>query len=99
MTSYSIDVNSALAVAGALEGEEENIIAYVKQTIALAEDMASSWIGATPQAFLAAKSQWDQGMGKMEVGMANACAVLRSNAASYYNTDQSLTSLFSGFSV
>jgi WXG100 family type VII secretion target len=99
MTSFSIDVNSANAVAGTLESEEAQMIAYVKQTVALAEEMAQTWIGAAPKAFQEAKFLWDEGMRKMDIGMANACTVLRTNASSYQNTDASLSSLFSSFSV
>lgn len=99
MTSFSIDVNSANAVASRLESEEAQMIAYVKQTVALAEEMAQTWIGAAPKAFQEAKSLWDQGMREMDIGMANACAVLRSNASSYQNTDSSLSNLFNSFSV
>jgi uncharacterized protein YukE len=99
MTSFSIDTASALTVAAGLESEEQAIVQYIRQTILIAEEMASTWKGKAPLAFQQAKLIWDEGVGKMDLGMRNACAVLRKNVSSYQATDQELTSLFRGFQV
>lgn len=99
MTSFSIDTSSALSVAAGLENEEQAIVQYIKQTIVIAEEMANTWKGNAPAAFQQAKAIWDEGINKMDLGMRNACAVLRNNVSSYHSTDQDLQSLFSGFNV
>jgi WXG100 family type VII secretion target len=99
MTSFSIDTSSALSVAAGLESEEQAIVQYIRGTVQLAEEMASTWKGNAPAAYQQAKAIWDEGIKKMDVGMSRACAVLRNNVNSYHSTDQDLQSLFSGFQV
>jgi WXG100 family type VII secretion target len=99
MTGFSIDTASAVSVAAGLEGEEANIVKYIRDTVAVAEEMANTWKGDAPAAFQQAKALWDEGIAKMDVGMQNACTVLRSNISSYHSTDSDLAGLFSGFNV
>lgn len=99
MTSFSIDTSSAMSVASGLENEEQAIVQYIRQTIQIAEEMSTTWKGDAPAAYQQAKLVWDEGIRKMDVGMRNACAVLRNNVRSYHSTDQDLQSLFSGFQV
>jgi WXG100 family type VII secretion target len=96
-TSFSVNTADGAAVANSLQGEDEAILSYIQSIITLAESMAQTWIGQTPQAYQQAQAQWNEGIGKMRDGMTRAIEVLRSNLQSYHNTDESLTGLFSGF--
>lgn len=97
MTSFSIDTYGVLTVAASLENEEQDIVQYIKQTTLIAEEIASTWKGDAAMAFQQAKEIWDEGIMKMDLGMRNACAVLRNNVSSYQSADQDLQSLFRGF--
>src|SRR5690348_889363 len=97
--SFSVNTADAGAVANSLEGEDEAILSYIQSIIQLAETMAQTWIGQTPQAYQQAQAQWNEGIGKMRDGMTRAIEVLRSNVQSYHSTDEGLAGLFSGFQL
>jgi uncharacterized protein YukE len=99
MAGFSIDTASAMAVANGLQQEEEQIVTYIKGTMAIAEDMAVNFKGNTAASYQQAKQLWDEGIKKMDVGMRNACDVLRNNVNSYHTNDDDLKSLFSNFHV
>jgi WXG100 family type VII secretion target len=99
MTSFSVDTASAASVAAALEGEEQNIVKYIRDTITIADRMATTFKGDAANAYQQAKQLWNEGIAKMDTGMQNACTTLRNNISSYHSTDQDLAGMFSGFNV
>lgn len=93
---FDVGIQDLGAAANVLQQENEKVMADVKQTVAIAEEMAATWLGDAAGAFQQAKQHWDQGIAKMAQGMDSAVNVLRSNAQSYVSTDEANAAAFGG---